>query len=873
MFWNPQSITQSSKRLQLEYALFKEKIDIVLLVETFLKPQHNFQLKGYNVYRNDRLHQAHGGVAIAIRIGLTHKLIRPLATNFIENIAIEIAINDTPTQIIVAYSPRHTQHFVSDIETLLSSNRQFMLFGDLNAKHTSWNCNTNNKAGNELFAIQQSNDFMVHFTSDHTHFPHSGQTPSTIDILLSNVNSPFDFFTHQDQMSSDHTPTICCTHGMTARTVIERFDYHKANWRIFRQLIESEANLLAIPSSHAEIDEAFRTFSNVVLNAQRNSVPTIASNNKPQIADFTKQLIQFKNTLNRQMQRSIDTIAKRTLKATINRLQREINNLVCADYNDFWDKKLRGIPKGGNKLWKLSKEFKGKTDSNASKITIVGSQSTSDSDRANLLANIFEEAHKTTASFSHPDDRIVRETINAFNAFSNSSCATPNISTREISDIIRSLRPFKAPGPDGIQNILLKNLPKAAIAWLTGVFNKCMELSYWPSNFKVAKVIPILKSGKPPADARSYRPISLLNSIGKILEKIVYTRLTHVIEEKNLLPPVQFGFRKGHSTIHQAMRIKQFIIKNKANKKSTGMILLDIEKAFDSVWHDGLIFKLTKMKLPTYLIRMINSFIRNRQFAVHVNDRESRKVDIPAGLAQGTCISPILYALFVSDMPNIDKTENALYADDTSLYTAARSSNTIVKRLNVALLILQEYFARWKIKTNEGKTQAIIFPFNRRRVRTPTIPLMIGQNPIELNDSVNYLGVVFDKMLLFNHHITNAINKTNKCFRALFPMIAAKSKLSTPNKLLIFTAVLRPIMSYGCPAWTSAATTHLNRMDVMQNKILKTIFKLPRRTPTIWLSTITGFSDFKSFIITLNSKFSSSCTNSNFDLIREIEMM
>lgn len=748
-----------------------------------------------------------------------------------------------------------------------------MLFGDLNAKHSSWNCDTNNKAGNELFAIQQSNDFLIHHTADHTHFPHSGQSPSTIDILLSNVNLAIDFFTHQDQMSSDHAPTICCTHGTTARTMNERFDYHRANWRIYRQLIESDTNSLTVPSTHAEIDAAIDSFSNIVMNAQRNSVPTIAFNNKPQISDFTKQLIQFKNILNRQMQRTTDSDAKRSMKSTINRLQREVNDLVRSDFNDFWDKKLRDIPKGGKKLWQLSKEFKGKSDSNATKITISSSQSTSDTDRANLLANIFEKAHNTISSFTHSNDRMVRQTINSFNVFSNMRCVAPNVSTREISDIIRTIRPFKAPGPDAIRNIVLKNMPSSAIDWLTKVFNKCLELCYWPSSFKIAKVIPILKSGKSPTDARSYRPISLLNSFGKILERIIYTRLTNIIEEKNLLPSVQFGFRKGHSTIHQAMRVKKFITKNKLNKKSTGMILLDIEKAFDSVWHDGLIFKLTKMNLPTYLVRIINSFIRNRHFVVHVNGGTSRKVAIPAGLAQGTCISPILYALFVSDMPDIEKIEKALYADDTTLYTAARSSNIIVKRLNSSLLILQDYFVKWKIKMNDGKTQAIIFPFNRRRVRTPTIPLRIEQRTIELSEYVNYLGVILDKRLLFNRHISNAINKTNKCFRALYPLMAAKSKLSTSNKLLIYTAVLRPIMSYGSPVWNSAATTHLNKLDVMQNKILKTIFRLPWRTPTSWLSTITGFSNFNSYIITLNSKFSSSCTISNFDLIREIEMM
>lgn len=230
--------------------------------------------------------------------------------------------------------------------------------------------------------------------------------------------------------------------------------------------------------------------------------------------------------------------------------------------------------------------------------------------------------------------------------------------------------------------------------WLTKIFNKCFSSSYWPKNFKIAKVIPILKAGKPSIEASSYRPISLLSATGKLLEKVLQKRLINVIEEKNLLPNFQFGFRRGHSTVHQAARIKRFIQRNKRNKKSTGLVLLDIEMAFDSIWHDGMIHKLIKLKIPSYMIRLIDSFIRRRQFKVYINQGVSESIEIQAGLAQGTCISPILYALYVADIPKDNDTQIALYADDTALYTAAKTSNSIVNRLNVTLQTLQHYFRK-----------------------------------------------------------------------------------------------------------------------------------------------------------------------------------
>lgn len=115
------------------------------------------------------------------------------------------------------------------------------------------------------------------------------------------------------------------------------------------------------------------------------------------------------------------------------------------------------------------------------------------------------------------------------------------------------------------------------------------------------------------------------------------------------------------------------------------------------------------------MIRLIDSFIRNREFKVHTNQGGSESIVIPAGPAQETCISPILYALYVADIPKSDDTDIALYADDTALYTSAKTSNTIVKRLNSSLQTLQHYFRKWKIKINNNKTQAIIFPFDNKR--------------------------------------------------------------------------------------------------------------------------------------------------------------
>lgn len=150
---------------------------------------------------------------------------------------------------------------------------------------------------------------------------------------------------HRDQMASDHAPTICSSSEFFLHAPNIRFDYSKANWCKYRQLIAASTKDLPIPSNSAQIDSAVESFTKILLDAQRSCIPTHSFDNKPQIAIFTKQMIQFKNTLNRQMQRSLDANEKRSMKTTINKLQKKINELIIAEHNNFWDNNLKKYQK------------------------------------------------------------------------------------------------------------------------------------------------------------------------------------------------------------------------------------------------------------------------------------------------------------------------------------------------------------------------------------------------------------------------------------------------------------------------------------------------------------------------------------------------
>lgn len=347
-------------------------------------------------------------------------------------------------------------------------------------------------------------------------------------------------------------------------------------------------------------------------------------------------------------------------------------------------------------------------------------------------------------------------------------------------------------------------------------------------------------------------------------------RIIRFTDDKNIINSSQFGFRSEHSTTHQILRVINHIKTNKTERKSTGLVLFDIEKAFDSVWHDGLIFKMTKFGFPTYITKIIQAFCSNRSYCVHVGDTKSRQIILPAGLPQGSVLSPTLFNVFVSDLRLPKTIQVACYADDTAIFTSANRTETIIGRLQNAIVDLSDYFVKWKIKINPSKTQAVVFPFNQQRKRQPRRNLVIDGSDIEFSQSVKYLGVTLDNKLNFGIHINSICRSISRCIGALFSLIGRRSKLSLLNKRRIFTGILRPIMTYASPVWRDAAATHLKKLQILQNRALKIIFGLHWRHSTIDVHKRAGISMFVDYIDQLFERFVTRGQNSRFEIIRDI---
>lgn len=333
----------------------------------------------------------------------------------------------------------------------------------------------------------------------------------------------------------------------------------------------------------------------------------------------------------------------------------------------------------------------------------------------------------------------------------------------------------------------------------------------------------------------------------------------------------QFGFRKGHNTAHQLTRVTKIIKQNKLESKSTAMALLDVEKAFDNVWHDGLIHKLYLYGFPMYLIKIIQHYLSERSFRVFLNGIASGLFNIDAGVPQGSILGPLLYNIFTSDLPTLPGNGVlSLFADDTAVIYKGKITRYLVGRLQKGLDVLSEYFGDWKIRINAAKTQTIIFPLSKSARFAPKDDVLIKMNDVSIpwSKEVVYLGLILDSKLLFRQHVDKILNKCSILIRCLYPLINRKSKLSLKNKLAVYKQIIYPVIEYAVPVWECCARTHKLKLQRVQNKVLKMVLNVPGWTRSSEVHELAEVKMLDQKIQEKCLKFREKCAISEYPLIQ-----
>lgn len=877
MNWNSRSL--NNKVEEFFHFVESHNIDVAVVTETWLRSRNSLFHASYSVVRLDRQcteADRGGGVAVVIRRGLSFCQL-DLSTSVIEAVGVCINTDTTPVNIVAAYYPGsnkkvHLHQFRRDIRKLTNCPDPFFIVGDFNSRHTMWNCARANKAGKILFQEYESSNFYIHYPDAPTrHSPGRGR-PSTLDLTLSNNRIQMSVPIVHTELSSDHLPVTFTISNITPTELPgRRFRcYEKANWNLFCRTINNNIDLNSQLVNHLvdqeNIDEAITLFEDVVVRAEELSVPSITVNRqKPDLPESIKLLIRLRNVRRRQYLRTRDPL----LGTVVSQLNDTIR-AKCAEhrFRNFGEM-LKNLDNGCNKFWKLSKNLRNHVK-HSPPLRVDGNLLATPAQKAETLAVTFAAAHNNSVDGDAATTTAVHETIERIAETDCELEPSVLVKPKEVKSIISAMKTKKSPGLDGIRNVLLKHLPRKGLVLLTKIFNACLKLSYFPAKWKHASVVAIPKANKDITCPGNYRPISLLSSLSKILERIILSRLNRHLETDVIVPHEQFGFKQGHSTIHQLVRIKQEIKRNFSAGKSTGMVLLDVEKAYDSVWQEAVIFKLHRSNCPLYVVKIIHSFLSNRTFEVVVNGSRSSKHSIPFGLPQGSVLSPTLYNIFTADILMVDGVVYAFFADDTAFLAADKDPEIVVTKLQHAQNCLEEFQRKWRIRINATKTQTIFFTKKRATRNLPSRAVTTNGVPSTWVNAANYLGVVFDSKLTFDKHVNAAIEKLDRAVRSMYSLVNRRSKLHLKNKMLVFKCILRPIMAYGSPVWGGCAKSHRKRLQVKQNKLLKMIHNLDPYYPTEELHRVSKVETIDEFVSRATRSFWNSCELSTNPLIEDL---
>ena len=673
-------------------------------------------------------------------------------------------------------------------------------------------------------------------------------------------------------MSSDHLPVIFelpIVIPLNSKILVRNFA--KANWKKFRNSVKNNVLDLLPPvnsflATSNEIDRSIETFSQILHDSADISIPL----RKPyrfryKFSQKVKDLISERNFLRKHSRRYP------ALKAEVNDLNRKIKLEISLDSKFNWHDKMASLNSTDLSLFKMAKSFKRKNCFTPPLRISDDAFAYSDTDKAEILASTFLKSHQIDnqpSIYSEEVNSSLNKIFHTNPVFERYNFVFPE----EIYCLISNLKTKKSAGLDSISSSMIKNLPSEAIFFPCRLFNSCLNIGYFSNSWKVGKIIAILKPSKDKHMPSSYRPISLLSIISKLLEKIILSRMLE-FDDGKIMKAQQFGFRAKHSTVQQVLRIVETISLRFNNDKSTAMTLLDIEKAFDAVWHDALLHKILSLNFPSYLVKIVSSFLNDRFATVSVGSSQSTKYSISAGVPQGSPLSPYLFNIFINDMPIPKHCKIACYADDTAIISSIKNYDleTLTKRLEDGLSKIHKFFASWKIKINSTKTESILFSHsNIMRKKQNQFKIKFLGTDLEWLPTVKYLGVILDTKLLMKQNIENNIKKARQATGILFPLLKKFSGVPVKEKVTLYRSYIRPILTYACPVFANAAKCHLKKLQVAQNKNLRMVLSARYRTRIQSLHKKANIPMMSEFISKLTENFYKTSATSTNTLVKRL---
>ena len=412
-------------------------------------------------------------------------------------------------------------------------------------------------------------------------------------------------------------------------------------------------------------------------------------------------------------------------------------------------------------------------------------------------------------------EEVSTQSLSADHVLLNSHLSNITITAKQVNEILKNLKVTKAAGPDNIHPRLLKESSEVITRPLEIIFNKSVQQGAIPNAWKISNIVPVYKKGIK-SNPSNYRPIALTSVPCKILETIVRNHIIEHAITNNLFDNRQHGFITGRSCFTNLLHTLDSWTKLLDDGQDFDTVYLDISKAFDTVPHERLLHKLSNYGIKDPLLSWIRSFLTKRKQRVVVGGENSQWSDVISGVPQGSVLGPILFILYINDMPSSVKTSIALFADDAKLYSPCYNFNLLQADLDSLSL----WSRKWQLTFNPCKSKVMHVGRTNQRIQYSLLDTAGERHSLSHSDLEKDLGIYVDDMLSFDHHIETTVKKANNVVglvRRTFVFLDEKTFC------LIFKAVIRPLLEYCNSIWHPHLSRHVKEIESVQRRATKLI--------------------------------------------------
>ena len=822
---------------------FAGTYDIITLSETWLSgsdTSDDFKLAGYQTpFRRDREYgaQGYGGVLAWVSNNIACKRHKEFELPNMETLWLECRSKNHKFLVCVIYRTASNSdgnfwdRLHDNISDVMDSGyTKILITGDLNS-------HPDTPEGIKLFEFAETNLLTIHVKEPTRVTPTSEKI---LDQFLSNIPNMVKSIEVLSPVSTnDHCTIVAKLLFRTPKSksyTRKMWDFKNANFDKYRVALRA-ANFDECFSDTSDINIVTSLWTSKVLSAASASIKhknvVIRPNDKPWYNGYLRRLCRKKGRLHK--------IAK------CNRQEHDWARFVSARNEYFSELKrikleydqnkyniLAREKKSSKKWWSLIKKVQksNETCEVMPPIEIDNDILTDDKDKAEAFNLFFSQA-------SSIDDTNT-QLPNIARVLDDNFLVSIQISKQDIIDQLKAIDVSKSYGPDGISPIFLKESHFILVDSLHSLFNLSLNLGKVPCQWKQANVVPIHKK-----DLRSkmnnYRPVSLLSIVGKLMERIVFKYIYNFFKENFVITVFQSGFLPGCSTVTQLLEVYHQLCQAVDRGKEVRIVFLDISKAFDRVWHKGLIFKLKQAGIGGKLLDWFCDYLHERLQRVVINGQCSKWQEIKAGVPQGSVLGPTLFLIFINDITYVVRhCKIRMFADDTCLIIEVDNREETAELINEDLESINVWSKQWLVNFSASKTKSLIVSTKHDSANNP--PVTLNGQLIDEVKAHTYLGVKISHNLRWNVHINDISLKARKKLNA---MMQFKYKLDRRSLQTMYDSFVRPTMEYAQVVWGGTYDSDMAKLERIQVDALRVITGATARSNIVNLYRDTDYETFQ----------------------------